>query len=221
MKDIAQISYETIRDSKDWDIFRNYYRQGKFDFRLLQKFNVLVYPFCTDVPRFDAVSIGLGIQKIIDKCKFDIVNVLELGAGKGCLASDLLPHFQEIIDWQGVDINPWMIKKNICNHENYGLYILKRDFWDIPSFKNFDILITSHTLEHFTAQEVEKIFNMGFKSMVVEVPLKNQDYYWKNGGSSHVLDKGWVWFCGKAQQYGYKIVFERQKPFNKVGVFIK
>jgi len=206
---------------KNWDVYRNHYRQGHFSFVELQLFNELVYSLCKDIPRFHQTQILEAIGEVLS---MSFLEFIELGCGKGVLAQLALERYPLIRSWRGYDINPLMKQENLCKHPCYSLNILDRDFWELEDgfvSPAKQALVSSHTLEHFTAQEVEWIFDMGFRAVVVEVPLHNKNYFWKGGGSTHVLDDGWGWFKQMTRDFGYNMVYQHEAPRNKIGAFVK
>jgi len=212
---------------KDWDTYRNAYRNKQFSFAELKKFNSEIYPLWKDIPRFQFKQLLAcfgEIEKYVGQGKLPL-RVVELGCGKGVFASGVLSYFPmsySISTWKGYDINPLMKGGNTCTDSRYELNILEKPFVQMEfAEEDKQLLVSLHTLEHFTQDEVIEILKMGFQNLIIEVPLFDEDYFWVRGGSTHVLDKGWTWFLKVSYDLGYKIVYEYKKGKVRVGAFVK
>jgi len=84
------------------------------------------------------------------------LRILELGTYSGELALHVLKRHPDF-SWTGYDIAPVEPVKGL-EEFNFHLHQLHKDFYFMKLKRNYDVFITSDTLEHFLLGEVNDIF---------------------------------------------------------------
>lgn len=166
-------------------------RQSRFDLRRLVKIFTLIEP---DIP--------------------GAIRVLELGCHEGRLAKEILhrvPGFT-IQSWVGYDLNARSLGRSasIVNDERFSSFAL--DAWlyntELPKF---NIFLSTHTLEHMSAHEVTKIFNLTCKKalyLILEIPTEENGQSWQRYKGTHVLKEGRKMIRKLLSGRGYTCIYE-------------
>ncbi len=218
--DIVAQTIEEIK-KKNWDFYRENYRSGVYSFAEIKLLHNLWFPMVNNNNHFNSVKIAEAFDSVVEPGAI----VVELGCGHGHLANLCMGNHGDIAAWIGLDICDLVLKEHNCTFDNFEAVCLDRQLWEYKADKlPGDIFISSHTLEHFTHHEVIKIVTHlqrhRIGAVVIEVPLEDGDYFWKNGGSAHVLDKGWLWFKRVMAMCGYILVYEwKAQRRGKVGAW--
>jgi hypothetical protein len=120
------------------------------------------------------------------------VNIIELGCWRGHLASEILSTYTSarIKSYTGYDIDFRALDSSVVKSKRYKSVKMTDWFYNLD-FKG-DILISSHTLEHFDEEQVNLLFDELYTSsinfVIVELPFSSKK--WENYGGSHVLSLG-------------------------------
>jgi len=147
--------------------------QAQFNLRRLTKIFALIEP---EIP---------GAMKVI-----------ELGCHEGHLAKGILqriPGFS-IQSWVGYDLNSRALSRSgsIVNDERFSTVALARVFY-MTELPEFNIFVSTHTLEHMNIHEVIKVFDHTCKGslyLVLEIPIKENGQDWRCYKGAHVLKEG-------------------------------
>jgi len=217
---MIQKTFDEVK-KRNWDFYRENYRAGRYSFNDLACIHNLWYEFVTSHTR-TVKRYSSRLVKILRKQRGTVV---ELGCGEGYLAKEVLSKNQRIENWLGFDICSLAIDNNVCDDSRFAPVALTTDFYNLCFSYEVDVFVSSHTLEHLDYSQVSKIIRMASsftKSFLVEVPLKEEDYFWKGGASAHVLDKGWAWFKKTMSAYGFKIVVDagQKNRKEKLGLWL-
>ncbi len=121
--------------------------------------------------------------------------VLEVGGWKGELASQVLSTNKDIILWHNYDICSNAIDKNICKDERFKGIVLIDFVWNLNIFKEYNVCVLSHIIEHIKKKELIKFFSKikHIKYIYIDAPL-NDPYNrmkWKNYSGTHILECNW------------------------------
>jgi hypothetical protein len=136
-----------------------------------------------------------------ENCK----SIVELGCADGALASCCLDELSWIEAWHGYDISPYWIE-NTVSHERYFPHLLETDIWMLP-LDSFDIFVSSHTLEHLYAEEIEHLtewLSRKTRYVIVSAPLLKDRGIVKG---NHVLDKGSTWLKETLKENGFSLIW--------------
>lgn len=174
---IREVAYQAGVD-RNWNAFRELYSQLSIEDLIwinTQWDAVLPYQRSASVGRFGAM---------FNKIKEDL-RVVELGCYRGELASHILTTTKaNIWSWGGYDINHTAVEEAV-KHKKFSAFKLNQWFWekDLVSYNTF---VCSHTLEHFSFPQAEKILKNASvcKYIMLELPLDKWDHYC----GSHVLE---------------------------------
>jgi hypothetical protein len=123
-------------------------------------------------------------QSVLDK-----LEVIELGCHQGYLAKDILSRFN-IDSWTGYDINKSALKRSVVEDERYTTVALVDKWFHEIDLPDFNVFVSSHTLEHMYLEEVEKTIvhvSQLAKYMILEIPILEAGQKWKGYGGTHTL----------------------------------
>ena len=113
------------------------------------------------------------------------LKVVELGSYRSFLGSHLIEKVSsKVAEWHGYDINHAAIEDAIIHPQIFN-HKLSKWFWEVD-VSGYDIFVSSHTLEHFSFEQLKKIVETVSicKYLVLEIPLQNN---WRGFRGSHVL----------------------------------
>lgn len=176
---------------KNWEPYREYYNKLNFpDIVWLQMKAMEIYDrvhgkMWLRTAAYNEKFILEAFQEVFREASKPSI-VLEFGAWNGKLADTVLKYYSNfIMRWHGTDIAPVVVTNNLCKHPTYNPIVLLGQLYDV-NLPPHDIFVCSHTLEHLSWEEVQKVLKwQRAKYLVLETPLReNLDGY--EGG--HVLD---------------------------------
>lgn len=128
------------------------------------------------------VDLGLGI---INGLK-PITSIIELGCWK-CELADYLLQNSLVEKYYAYDIEAKAIATRVCNDKRLICNVLKDEFYK-TELPKADVFISTHTLEHFTNDEVIKVIDHiagNVSAMIIEFPTLSGNWSGYNG--THIL----------------------------------
>jgi hypothetical protein len=132
--------------------------------------------------------------------------VVELGCNDGSLALECLGNLPRYIQWDGYDINENYIKQS-KQHPRYTPHLLDKQLWEM-NLPQFDVFVSSHTIEHLYSDEVEALARWlpsHARFLALCVPLRPDH---GRLHADHILDKGSDWLVSLLEQWGFSLVWQ-------------
>uniref|UniRef100_A0A6H1Z7H3 Putative methyltransferase n=1 Tax=viral metagenome TaxID=1070528 RepID=A0A6H1Z7H3_9ZZZZ len=177
----------------DFDAYRQYYSSLSFPER--QRISEALDQIWPLQARFNL----LLLDRIFSLIEPDIpgaIKILELGCHEGHLAKEILqrvPGFS-VQSWVGYDLNARALSRSasIVNDERFSSFALGDWFYNIE-LPEFNIFLSTHTLEHMVLHEATKIFDHICKKalyLIFEIPIEENGQAWRGYKGSHVLEAG-------------------------------
>ena len=127
--------------------------------------------------------------------KIPNAKVLEIGGWKGELAQKILSKNKNILLWHNYDICSNAIEKNVCKDTRFKGIVLTDFAWNLDIWKDYNIVILSHIIEHIRKRELIKLFDKfkHIKYIYIDAPLNDpyRGVEWKNYCGTHILECGW------------------------------
>jgi len=161
---------------------------------------------------YNQVAIDHPLQHGFDEAAFEDfikplgeADVIELGGWKGELAAFVLPKLPKVRKWLNYEISEQAIKETYCKDERYHPLIPSDFLWNIEIPKA-DVFISSHTIEHITAKELDKLFSkLPVKHIGLQAPLGDNGTDWAGYYGSHILEIGWNSVIEMLSGYGFSL----------------
>lgn len=135
-------------------------------------------------------------------------NVLEIGGWKGELARHCKQYNYEI--WANIELCKAAIDKTVKDVGGRYMVLMPDTFrwWkeEVKDRAPFDVVISSHAIEHFSDQDLHGIINhiAGIPVVMFEAPIKEHGDNWDNYGGTHKLEMGWRGVTEAMMAHGYK-----------------
>ena len=151
------------------------------------------------------------IDKVIKQTKRKNISLVEYGGHDGSLAALVMQKHNQL-NWINIDIIPHTVKKQLENY-NYREYVLEDELWiERPNFKDYDVFISSSTLEHISDEEIIQLFDyirsQEIKYLILLVTTTPNGSNWENYGGAHVLRTGSSGLKKMLSERGYKLLEE-------------
>lgn len=130
---------------------------------------------------------------VVKTLKRSNLNVVELGGYEGELALQILKFYPEM-QWLNIEIISHRMKKGLENYQ-YKEHVLSDQLWNENlDLRKYDVFVSSHTLEHLSDVQVERLFHYlganNLKYLILQVPIKVNGQTWQGYGGAHVLRMG-------------------------------
>jgi len=128
--------------------------------------------------------------------------VMELGCYDGYLADKCR---DQVFSWHGFDIVLPAFTIPTC----MKFSLLYKPFWEVEfNPKDYDAFVCSHTIEHFSDVELEKVIDKvkGIEYILIEAPIRPICNNWAEYDGAHVLEMGYEKV--KELLSGYQIIEE-------------
>jgi len=132
---------------------------------------------------------------VIGEVNGDTVRVVELGGHKGELALSVFSHIPifPFVKWLNLEIVRYESVEGLKH--NYALYELTDQLWSgLLDINGCDLFVCSHTLEHFSDNDLNKLllylFMCNIKYLALSMPIKEEGQDWSGHYSSHLLGVG-------------------------------
>jgi len=127
-------------------------------------------------------------------------DILEFGGWEGNLANEILKKTDHwhIIKWHNYDFAIHAILDSECNDWRYRCIIQNKPVWDLSNefFKEFDIFIASHCLEHIKFKELKGILTNIVRSPIefclLDIPITDTPVNWNGYEGTHILEVGYL-----------------------------
>jgi hypothetical protein len=126
--------------------------------------------------------------------------VVELGGWDGECAGIMLERFPDIEWWVNVEVCP-----EAAAHFRHPRYVaVCDDVWFWETDWQADLFVTSHTIEHLKARDLEAtIAAVDAQSIYLDSPLTDEPRDWWGSPTTHILDVGWPDVDAMCARYGY------------------
>lgn len=177
----------TISETLDFDLWRN--NHAKFTFEEQKRiYNDWILK-CQDQRHYKKDQFFLALDKIPE---LEQLRILELGPYKGYLAFDILSKYK-VKSYVGYDISDVAISLTAKEVLALG-YVgkaLDKQIWESADIPEFDIFISSDTVEHLTSAEAIKLFDWlesRAKYIIMYVEGKRAGESWAYVTASHILE---------------------------------
>lgn len=165
---------------------------------------------------YNQVAIDHPLQRGFDEQQFEDflaplgeINVIEMGGWKGELAKYMLERLPKIRHWLNYEISEQAIIENICPYSPYEALIPSDFIWNIELPKA-DVFVSSHTIEHIRASELDKLFSrLPVKYIALQAPLADDGTDWSGYYGSHILEIGWDGVIAMLDRGGYKLTHSK------------
>jgi hypothetical protein len=184
----------------DWNAFRRL--QPSLTFKQREK----IGDYLDELYPIQRYFHAIHFKKMFEKLPEDL-SVVELGCHQGNLAKKMLKEFSKIKSWTGYDFHS-PISRSIVHDDRYSSMILSDWFQNI-SLPDFDVFVSSHTLEHLSNKEAAAVLcRIQSPYMLIEVPLNKEGRNWHNWGCTHTL----LWGLDKLYNFitnlGYSMFYK-------------
>lgn len=197
--------HKTLVDN-NWDYYRSMYINGMYSFDDLVRLNNIWYHKIQN-QEFYNLNKALNFFSILD----GPVSVVELGCYRGSLAKSILAENKNITSWLGYDICSDALDETVVTDKRFTPVYMD-DQWYFQHKGDFDIFVSTHTLEHMTVLEVQEVLaklDVWCKRAVyLELPLIESGKVWRGGASSHVLRWGRKQFRDIFNQGEWRVTYE-------------
>ncbi len=121
-------------------------------------------------------------------------DVLEVGGWKGELAKHCLEAFK-IKYWLNIEFCEEALNKQveISHPEHYTWRPSKFNWFEEDRTNNGDVLISAHTIEHFSDAHMAKFIKWlsGIPLVMFEAPINHGENDWRGYVGTHILKMGW------------------------------
>ena len=210
---------------ESFNLWRNHYEEMTFR-ELVGAYNAwaLLYPLRQD-RNFCLPTVLKAIEEVKEQLNKETLNIVELGGYEGALAYDVLTCYPDFT-YVNYDLCSIAIQrtKNQLKKYKFDAIRLKKPFWDTPITRrhygetlmsttnlkqkppNFDLFITSHTLEHLINKEVFKVLDhiAEVPFMYIQMPIREGGYDGVTAG--HICSLSWLQIQEHLSDLGYKEV---------------
>lgn len=148
--------------------------------------------------------------------------VAELGSDDGWLAYNCMSNFK-FKSWKGYDISGPRVKRTLEKARKQGFLNIElhKQFWETDR-DEFDIFVSSHTIEHISNEHCLKLFDFVCSKadiLVLEIQVTGNRNRWNNYGGSHILSLNRGDLEGIIGDRGFKRIGLMGNPF--CGLYIK
>ena len=149
---------------------------------------------------FDEVAVSVFLDDV------GAHHVVEIGGYDGELASLVLPHHPEIVEWANIELCIEARQHTVCHDERY---------WTDATWERgvADALIMSHSAEHMRWAEVQAFLTPPRAAsavyLVMPLPLDGSDPDWDHYDGTHVLEAGWSKIDAYLQGLGFHTIIPR------------
>uniref|UniRef100_A0A6M3J0C0 Putative methyltransferase n=1 Tax=viral metagenome TaxID=1070528 RepID=A0A6M3J0C0_9ZZZZ len=191
----------------DFRLFKTHYSRMSFTERKDLE-NVLDRYF-PDQRNFNLAKILDIFNMIINVYGESNIKVIELGCNDCMLADNISKEFNEISSWHGYDINEFAIGRYTNNNSNNNKvepFILRDHFYRTEIDDDFDVFVSSHTLEHFNDDGFVECLNhiSHVKYIIIELPIFE---FKSNSTDTHVLKMNREEMFKHFKYLGYKMFY--------------
>ncbi len=202
---VEETVHKTLVDN-NWDFYRRKYINGMYSFDDLVKLNNIWYHKVQN-QEFYNLNKALDFFSTFD----EPVSVVELGCYRGSLAQQVLAKNENITVWLGYDICSGALDDEVVHDERFKPVYME-DQWHNQHKGDFDIFVSTHTLEHMTVPEVRAVLDKldvwCKRAVYLELPLLESGKVWRGGASSHVLRWGRKHFRDIFNQGEWRVIYE-------------
>ena len=202
---VKKTVHETIVEN-NWDYYRDLYLRGAYSFDNLVELNNIWYHKIQN-QEFYNLNKALNFFSVFD----EPVSVVELGCYRGGLAQKILEKNENITSWLGYDICSNALNDILIIDDRFEP-VYMNDSWPVQHEGDFDIFVSTHTLEHLTVSEVRQVLikleECCRRAVYLELPLIENGKVWRGGASSHVLRWGRKHFRDIFNSNGWKVIYE-------------
>lgn len=146
------------------------------------------------------------------------LKVLEFGGWRGGLAHEIFKASDfmgtkgtfEIESWANVEITPLAHEEVECDDPRYSVFVPDRFLWELQMDFGANLFVSSHTIEHITAEHLEKLFRWlspDIKYMFLQAPLPHSciNNTWEGYGGTHILEVGWIQVTEMLSRMGWDL----------------
>jgi hypothetical protein len=144
------------------------------------------------------------------------LKVLELGGYDGWLASYVLKRFP-IEKWLNAEIIPHKPVPELASFgEAYQELVLEKQFWE-TEWRDFDVFVSSDAIEHFSNEEVGRIFDSvrRIPVLALQVDIREKRHSWAGSWDTHICTLTWADFeeILRSRSYVCKQSPKHQTPY--------
>ena len=190
----------------DYDVWRKYY--DELTFSDLVWINTGLHYYICEQNRGSYWEIESVLNYIIGIK--NRISIVELGCNRGFLASSILRCFGEnISNYIGYDANHSAVDETfLIPNDKYKAIKCTDWFWNYPICA--DVFISTHTLEHFSNQQIKFIIDYlkysKIDHIILEMPFLRSNQNWIGRHNSHVSDISLDMLINLAEKAGYSMV---------------
>lgn len=155
-----------------------------------------------------------SIFTLIESHSPGAINIIELGCHEGHLAKQILHNVPgySIQSWRGYDLNLRALQRSssIVDDHRFSNCDLEDWFYNIE-LPDFNLFVSTHTLEHMNMQEVTRVFDHIYKKalyLILEIPIKENGQDWRGYKGTHVLKEGRKVIRQLLSDQGYTCFYE-------------
>lgn len=134
--------------------------------------------------------------------------VVEIGGHVGLLAQAMLARMPGLTCWLNLEASKWARTHDVCDDPRYRTVDPGGFYWwrNAPRFPG-SILVASHVLEHFSAEDVGRLLYCfpQVKDAYVECPLEQEPSDWRGYEGTHILEVGWEGLEQLFASYGFTV----------------
>ncbi len=123
------------------------------------------------------------------------MSVLEIGGWKGELACSCLQQWpQAISGWTNIDMCKAAVDKGLKHEKLIHVFPGHFDWFKNPRTTNFDICISTHTIEHLSDEHLVQLIEhiKGIPIVMFEAPIGDGESNWDGYHGTHILKMGWA-----------------------------
>lgn len=202
---VEETVHKTLVEN-NWDYYRRKYVKGMYSFDDLVRLNNIWYHKIQD-QEFYKLDDALEFFSMLNGS----VSVVELGCYRGSLAQHVLAANKNITSWLGYDICSAALDETVATDKRFTPVYMDEQ-WCTQHEGEFDVFVSTHTLEHMTASEVRAVLNKLSvwcrQAVYLELPLVEHGKVWRGGASSHVLRWGRKHFRDLFNEDGWEVIYE-------------
>jgi hypothetical protein len=137
------------------------------------------------------------------------LSILEIGGWDGELADYILKRYKNIEKWDNYEISELAKEKVVCRDERYCVNVPNDFIWNIILPDHYNILLSSHTIEHITENNFQTLIKNlppSIKWIYFEAPLPlKHGRHWHNDFSTHILEWSWEDITLFMKEQGYEL----------------
>jgi len=200
---IPSLREGTVVHPVDYNVFRKYYQGLTFD-DLAELYGYFAQLRPQDGRYRESCFVEMfNLLRYMTK---DDLHIVELGCNKGYLAMDILKQFKNIKTWIGYDFH---------SYENLGdlRYVSRAlsDWFHLIELPDFNVFVSSHTIEHLSGDQVVKTFNhivSKAEYLLLEIRIYEDGFDWDSWRCAHVLTWGQKQLKKLLTGIGYRLFYE-------------